>query len=647
MNLESLDLNPMPPASAPLRSFPHESYAAAARTVMEATKLGPGFVLLTGAAGTGKTTLIHDLAEQLERDGYCVGRVANSRVDADDLLRLASFAFGLKAHSSPKARLLSGLADRLRSMCPAGKPAILIIDEAQDLAPGALPELCQLVGLPGAKVPPVQILLSGRDRVWELLDRPDHAQIRQRILASCRLHPLSLEDTRAFIAHSLDITGWRGDPGISADALRLVHARTGGVPRLISLTLGHLLLHGRQLAARVLESQDVETVLAHLGKDHPELLPAPPGLTPRANGVPARPLSTRDLRLLPTSGESKPRSEPPPSSRPRDFPGENAPPTPGGSPEGSAGRYWKLGLTGLAAAALIAYLLGFHEAGEQLDLPEPPRAPEIALEMAPEVGSEELSPVADAGSMEPPLAEGVQTPLSPPSADPPGVPALMATDPGIPAPPGDAAGSGESQLASVESGPTITGPEDASGPPDDSLSETSAVRPEIPRGTDEAAPLVAAETASPDHQAPQSPEVVLLLEKAELALSKNHLMAPASDNAYGYYREVLALDPANEKAQAGVQRIITRYRELAQQSLKKGDRADARRYASRGLTLAPGDRQLLAIQRQAQASRPRARKAQREAPEAAAVQPENPELLDRIEAWLRSGRTDTSHFLDH
>ncbi len=647
MNLESLDLNPMPPTSAPLRSFPHESYATAARTVLEATKLGPGFVLLTGAAGTGKTTLIHGLAEQLERDGYCVGRVANSRVDADDLLRLASFAFGLKAHASPKERLLSGLADQLRSMCPAGKPAILIIDEAQDLAPGALPELGQLVGLPGAKAPPVQILLSGRDRVWELLDRPDHAQIRQRILTSCRLHPLSLEDTRAFIAHSLAIAGWRGDPGISTDALRLVHARTGGVPRLISLTLGHLLLHGRHFGARVLESQDVETVLAHLEKDHPELLSAPPELPPQANGAPARPLSTRDLRLLPTSGESKPRSGQPPSSRPRDFPGENAPPNPAERPGRLAGWYWKSVLAGLAAAALIAYLLGFHEAGEQLDLPEPPRAPEMALEMVPEVGSEELSPVADAGSMELPLVEGVQTPLSPTSADPSPVPALMATDPGIPAPSGDPAGAEEPQLASVESGPPITVPEEASVPPDDSLAGTPALGPEIPKGTDEAAPPVGAETASPDHQAPQSPEVGLLLEKAELALSKNRLMAPASDNAYGYYREVLALDPANEEAQAGVQRIITRYRELAQQSLKKGDRVDARRYASRGLTLAPRDRQLLAIQRQAQASRPRARKAQREEPEAAAAQRENPELLDRIEAWLSSGRNDNSNFLDH
>lgn len=643
MNLETLHLGPPPATPVPLRSFGHESYAAAARTVLEATKLGPGFVLLTGAAGTGKTTLIHDLAEQLEGDGYCVGRVANSRVDADDLLRLASFAFGLKAHAFPKERLLSGLADQLRSLCPAGKPAILIIDEAQDLAPGALPELCQLVGLSGAKVPPVQILLSGRDRVWELLDRPDHAQIRQRILASCRLHPLSLEDTRTFIAHSLEIAGWRGEPGISADALRLVHARTGGVPRLIVLTLGHLMLHGRHFGARVLESQDVETVLAHLGKDHPELLVEPLAPAPPANSAPARAFSTPDVRRLPTSGESKPRAGQSPTLWPRDLRQENAPPIPEEGPERPAGSYWKWVLTGLAGAALVAYLFGFDEAGNNHDLPEPPKA----SEMASQIESEAMSPIGavDAGWMEPPVAERVQTSMEPLPADPGPAPAVMATAPGISAPPGDVAGAEEPKLASVEPGPPVAAPEGATGAPDDSLTGTPAEIAEIPGEIDGTLPPAGLGVASPEQQAAQSPEVDLLLEKAELAFSKNRLMAPASDNAYGYYREVLALDPANAEARAGVQRMVTRYRELAQQSLKKGNRADAGRYASRGLTLAPRDQQLLAIQRQA--SKPRARNPLREAPQATASKQEAPQALDRIEAWLRSGRTDTSHFLDH
>jgi len=633
MKLEALDLKPMPPTPAPLRSFPHESYAAAARTVLAATKLGPGFVLLTGAAGTGKTTLIHDLAEQLERDGYCVGQVANSRVDADDLLRLASFAFGLKAHSFSKAQLLSGLADQLRALCPAGKPAVLIIDEAQDLAPGALPELCQLVGLPGAKVPPVQILLSGRDRVWELLDRPDHAPIRQRILASCRLYPLPLEETRSYIAHSLEIAGWRGEPGISADALRLIHARTRGVPRLITLTLGHLLLHGRHFGARVLESQDVETVLAHLGKDHPELLSERPGPVPSSDHTSGQSSATADVLRLPARGEPIPSPEQRPSKTATALPGEPVPAT----RKRLAAWRWRWVLPALAAVAVVAYWLSLDEAGDGQDLTD---RSTISESDGAEVGS-----LATVGSLERPPAELPQTPRELPQA-----PVIGASDPEIPRSP-DAA-EPEPEPRSVEPDPTIAGLEEAGGKPDELLDELldgTAI------GSDET-PLVDAESqstlglagASPDTPAQQPPEVGRLLEQAEAALSQNRLMAPAGDNAYGYYQEVLASDPENEQARAGLQRIVTRYRELAQQSLKKGNRAEARRYASRGLTLAPRDQQLLSVQRQA--SRSRARKPQRGAPQAAASEQQAsqvPQVLDRIEAWLRSGRTDTSYFLDH
>jgi type II secretory pathway predicted ATPase ExeA len=628
VKFQALDLNPQPLTAGPMRSFRHESYAAAARTVLEATKLGPGFVLLTGASGTGKTTLIHDLAEQLERDGYCVGRVATSSVDADDLLRLASFAFGLRAHSIPQARLLSGLADRLRSICPAGESAVLIIDEAQELAPGALPELCQLVGLPGAKAPPVHILLSGRDRVWELLDRPDHGPIRQHIIASCRLYPLSLEETRSYVAHSLEAAGWRGEPGISADAVRLVHARTGGVPRLITLTLGHLLLHGRHCGARLLESQDVETVVAHLEKDHPELLLEPLGTRSLADNVLAQAFATPELQRPPTSGEDESSADQRQGSRRKDLPGENLSPSAERKPRGPARGFWKWTLTGVAAAALVAYLFGSDEADETQDIPEPTTAAEIASESTAEMESLNASPVT----------------------------ALMPQDLGISSSPGDGAAAEGTHLASVEPSAQLSEPLEAGGTPADSLAGAPEGGAAMQSEMDETMSEVDVGNASPEQQATPSPEVSQLLEKAELALSNNRLMVPADDNAYAYYREVLAIDPANDQAETGLQRIVTGYRELAEQSLKKGNRAEAKRYASRGLTLAPGDQRLLTIQRQSskpraikrQASKPRARKPQREASQATAPKQdeEAPQFLDRVEAWLRSGSTDTSHFLD-
>jgi type II secretory pathway predicted ATPase ExeA len=626
MTLEALDQNTWRSTTPLPRRFVHASYAAAARAILEATKQGPGLMLLTGASGTGKTTLAEDLAEQLERDGCCVAWVTISRGKAEDLLQLASLAFGLKVDSFSRTQLLSGLADQIASRCRPDKPAILIIDGAQDLAPRALPELCYLAGLTGSKVHPVQILLSGRDQVWELLDRPDHAKIRQRILATCRLYPLTLEETSAYIANGMEPAGWHeGDPDISSDAVRLVYERTGGVPRLISLTLGHLLLHGRQSGARVLESRDVEWVLAHLGQDAPAFLAEsarPPPLTERAHHQPS---SSLDVGELPGAQERRPSPEQRQRSSTSGLTADDTSPGLRGLLQrmGSWDRRWVLG--GLAAAALIAYVI-VDWVGSDEETHQSPEIAESSRGAAPSV-------VTSRGT-ERPIAEPTQ-PVSAP----------VEADTGVPSTPGDGSDAGEPRIAQGQIDPTIADMEAMGIENPEALAQSQAGSPEIPGDITDTAPPVAGETADQDQQATQSPEIELLLSNAELALSNDRLMVPADDNAYGYYQEVLALDPTNDQARDGVQRIVKRYGELAGQSLRKGNRADARRYASRGLTLEPTDRDLLAIQRQA--SRPRVRKSQDQATKAAAKEQEPPTVLDRIEGWLRSGRTDQSHFLDH
>ncbi|SDX63181.1 ExeA family protein [Thiocapsa roseopersicina] len=626
MTLEALDRKTWPSITPLPRRFVHASYGAAARAILEATKQGPGLVLLTGASGTGKTTLAEDLAEQFERDGCYVAWVTMSREAAEDLLQLVSLAFGLEADSFSRTRLLSDLADRIASRCRPDKPAILIIDGAQDLAPRALPELCYLGGLTGSKIHPVQILLSGRDQVWELLDRPDHATIRQRILATCRIFPLTLEETASYLAHVLEPAGWQdGDPEISADAVRLVYERTGGVPRLISLTLGHLLLHGRQSGARVLESRDVEWVLAHPGKDAPAYLAGSTRtlhLTERAH---PQPPSSPNVGELPTSKERKPSPEQRSSSRKNGL-------TAGDTLAGLRGLLQRIGswdrrwvLSGLVAAALVAsfvvYLVGSGDDTLQ--------TPEIA-----EPSRWEASPVVASAGMERPIAEPTRPALTP-----------TAADIGVTAAPRDGSDAGKPRIASGRVDPTIAGIEGMGIENPEVLAQSQAGTPEIPGGIMDTASPVTVGTADQDRQAMQSPEIDRLLTNAELALSNDRLMFPADDNAYGYYQDVLALDPSNDRARAGIQRIVKRYGELAGQSLRNGNRAAAARFVSRGLTLEPTDRDLLLIQRQA--SRPRVKKAQGKAPKAAATEQEAPTALDLIEGWLRSGRTDQSHFLDH
>jgi hypothetical protein len=108
----------------------------------------------------------------------------------------------------------------------------------------------------------LRVFLSGRDGLLGLLDRPEHAEIRRRILAIHRLGPLAPEEMRGYADHALEIAGWTGCPAIGPEVLDLIHARTGGVPRLVTLVLGHLLLNGRLAEAQTPGTRDVDAVLS-------------------------------------------------------------------------------------------------------------------------------------------------------------------------------------------------------------------------------------------------------------------------------------------------------------------------------------------------------------------------------------------------
>ena len=70
---------------------------------------------------------------------------------------------------------------------------------------------------------------------------------------------------------------------------------------------------------------------------------------------------------------------------------------------------------------------------------------------------------------------------------------------------------------------------------------------------------------APQPREPVAPEQLYpLLDAAEAALAEDRLTAaPGQQSAHGYFLEVLALDPENDEALRGVERIVERFVELA------------------------------------------------------------------------------------
>ena len=189
--------------------------------------------LITGEVGAGKTTLVHHLMRGLG-DDVQVGLIANAQGSRGDLLRWVAMALGQPA--DPQATyvdLFAAFQRHLIAQYAAGRRVVLIFDEAQNLDRAMLEELRMLTNINSGKDELVQLILVGQPELRTIVRRPDMAQFAQRVAASFHLPAMDAKTLIAYVRHRLQVAG--GRPGIfSADALRLIHEATGGVPRLVN-----------------------------------------------------------------------------------------------------------------------------------------------------------------------------------------------------------------------------------------------------------------------------------------------------------------------------------------------------------------------------------------------------------------------------
>jgi general secretion pathway protein A len=202
-----------------------------------------GFNVVTGEIGTGKTTLIRHLLGQMDR-GVTVGLISNTHQSFGELLQWILFAFKLDYRGKGKVELFHTFVEFLISEYAQGRRTVLIVDEAQNMAPETLEELRMLSNVNADKDQVLQVILVGQAGLRDLLQRPDLEQFAQRIAVDYHLDPLDQDETARYIRHRLDVAGGT-DPQLFDDAACVaVYEHTGGVPRLINLLCDTALVYG-------------------------------------------------------------------------------------------------------------------------------------------------------------------------------------------------------------------------------------------------------------------------------------------------------------------------------------------------------------------------------------------------------------------
>ncbi|HZF30433.1 MAG TPA: AAA family ATPase [Gammaproteobacteria bacterium] len=200
-----------------------------------------GFIQLTGEVGTGKTTLIRSLLEQLPEKAE-IALILNPQLSAREFLEVICEELGT---APPRADSVKERIDALNSHLlerhAAGKRVVLIVDEAQTLSPELLEQVRLLTNLETAKQKLLQIILIGQPELRDLLGRPEMRQIAQRVTGRYHLEPLSKEDTAAYIRHRMRVAGAQSDV-FKASGVRRLYSSSRGIPRLINVVADRALL---------------------------------------------------------------------------------------------------------------------------------------------------------------------------------------------------------------------------------------------------------------------------------------------------------------------------------------------------------------------------------------------------------------------
>lgn len=250
----------------------HPCYKKAKSYMQYALRRREGFVMVTGRPGMGKTTLINDITTEMTEQGNLFASLTSTQIQADDLLRLVVLKFGLDGETEHKSLLINRLETFLQRVHREGRRPLLIVDEAQDLAPDALEELRLLTNLQAENQPLLQIFLVGQDELRQKVLTQGLEQLHQRIVAACNLAPLTLDSVEAYIKHRLSHVGWDNNPELHANIYSPIYLHSLGIPRVVNQICSRLLLHGMVEEKRQLNADDALEVVQSLNEE--QLLPA-------------------------------------------------------------------------------------------------------------------------------------------------------------------------------------------------------------------------------------------------------------------------------------------------------------------------------------------------------------------------------------
>ena len=198
-------------------------------------------MVLTGNAGTGKTTLLTRILEHLPVSRIQSSVIVNPTLTPSEFLEATLLDFGFTDIPPSKAQRIGLLQGFLWSGHREGKVSALIVDEAHKLSLELLEEIRLLGNFESSNEKLLQIVLIGQSELDDLLNRENLRQFKQRISMRLAIEPLAGTEIEQYIRYRWMKAGGSAAP-FSVEAIAGIGQASQGVPRVINVLCDNALL---------------------------------------------------------------------------------------------------------------------------------------------------------------------------------------------------------------------------------------------------------------------------------------------------------------------------------------------------------------------------------------------------------------------
>jgi general secretion pathway protein A len=243
--------------------FLTERYREALGTLTYGLSARKGMIVMTGEAGTGKTTML-TVAMAGVQPNQLVAYLSNPTLSRSEFIEFMAAQLKLPEQvASSKTKFLQAVTTLLEERATAGQITALVIDEAHSLPNELLEEIRLLANIERPDQKLLTVVLVGQPELAGRLNDPSLRQLKQRVALRCELVPLTLRESAAYIAKRISLAGGDSAQVFTREAVLATYEFSNGIPRTINVLCDNALVTAFARDEHIVSQQ----VIAEVARD--------------------------------------------------------------------------------------------------------------------------------------------------------------------------------------------------------------------------------------------------------------------------------------------------------------------------------------------------------------------------------------------